>query len=439
MKTRSASVIPRVMLLISIVVLTVTVINVRPVIAVPFDFYWQDNFTVAALHPLWSIINNDSAHWSLTANPQHLRIITQPGGLYESSNSQKNIFLTRVPDVNFRIFTSVSINPGENHQGAGLLIYQDMDNYISINRAYNDGNYVNFEVEIEGSNTVTSVDVTDTTVCLILMRSGNTYVGEYGVGDCSFVEYLGLATVDLDDLQVGIGANGGASSTEINADFDTFKLEGNFQNFGVWSRDDFNGTTLKDGWSWINEDPLHWSLSANPGYMRIETSPKGVGGENLLVQDAPATDFWMETRQLFEPTSDFQIASLVLAHDDQNFMNFGREYCDPLVNPSCVGNGIYFDHIQAGAYIGVGFATPVSETDEAYLRVLKNDTSYYGFYRSSSTQWRLIGRHEWSGVVDLDKIGITASQGFSAFEPADFDYFLLSHVGWSSFLPMLAK
>ena len=36
--------------------------------------------------------------------------------------------------------------------------------------------------------------------------------------------------------------------------------------------DDFSSTNLRSTWYWVREKPTHWSLSANPGYMRIITT-----------------------------------------------------------------------------------------------------------------------------------------------------------------------
>ena len=35
--------------------------------------------------------------------------------------------------------------------------------------------------------------------------------------------------------------------------------------------DEFNSTTLDPKWSWINESSNYWSLTDNPGHLRINT------------------------------------------------------------------------------------------------------------------------------------------------------------------------
>jgi hypothetical protein len=63
--------------------------------------------------------------------------------------------------------------------------------------------------------------------------------------------------------------------------------------------DDFDSPTLDSRWFWLDEDPTHWSLTARPGFMRIIPQE---GGKNVLLQAAPADDYVIETRLLFEPT-----------------------------------------------------------------------------------------------------------------------------------------
>ncbi|HEY9643385.1 MAG TPA: hypothetical protein V6C57_23045, partial [Coleofasciculaceae cyanobacterium] len=41
---------------------------------------------------------------------------------------------------------------------------------------------------------------------------------------------------------------------------------------GTIFQDDFNSTTLKPGWKWINEVPANWSLTADPGRLRLKRS-----------------------------------------------------------------------------------------------------------------------------------------------------------------------
>jgi len=112
-------------------------------------------------------------------------------------------------------------------------------------------------------------------------------------------------------------------------------------------RDDFDNIVLNGSWSWVREDAGLWSLSANPGNLRLITHQGSLfesnnNTKNLLVQPAPGGDYVIETMVDFEPTHNFQFAGLLVYYDDDNYLQFGRAYCD-LGPPSCLGNAIYFD------------------------------------------------------------------------------------------------
>ena len=137
-------------------------------------------------------------------------------------------------------------------------------------------------------------------------------------------------------------------------------------------------TPSPSAWTWIEENPAKWSLTENPGYLRIYAAPYADGGKNVLVLLTPEGDFTAVTHMYFEPTRNFQFAGLTLHLDDANKVNFGRAYCDPA--GSCVGNGMYFDHVEGGGMIGSNFATPVENTNEAWLKLERIDVALTGSY-----------------------------------------------------------
>jgi beta-xylosidase len=191
-------------------------------------------------------------------------------------------------------------------------------------------------------------------------------------------------------------------------------------------RDDFSGPTLDSAWSWLNEVPTEWSLTARPGFLRILTNDLAEGTQNLLVQSIPVADFEVRTRVLFEPSHNYQKAGLVLWQDADNYLWFGRMYCDA-EPPVCVGNGIYFDFLDGGTPGGGNFGTTTSSQDEAYLRMVRQGSTYTGYYSEDGVNWTSIGSHTPSGSVALWGIGLTAgADSQDARIPADFDFFELS-------------
>jgi beta-xylosidase len=189
-----------------------------------YNSAWTDNFESSALDPRWSWEREDPTHWSLSARPGYLRIITQTGGIYESTEKQKNLLLMPAPKGDFRIVTKCTINPTENFQYAGLMVYQGRNNYVQINRAFTDGNSFNFDIETNGAPINKRVLATATTFYLRITKHGETYTGDYSLDGEAWTT-VGQGTASLVDPKVGIcAANNLPGKPQIAADFDLFTL-----------------------------------------------------------------------------------------------------------------------------------------------------------------------------------------------------------------------
>jgi hypothetical protein len=193
----------------------------------------------------------------------------------------------------------------------------------------------------------------------------------------------------------------------------------------IW-RDDFDGT-MRSEWVWINENSGEWSLEANPGFLTIWTSPVPTGRQNLLLRPAPVGDFTIQTRLLFQPSTNFEFAGLVVWQDEGNFLQLGCAFCAPEFS-QCVGNGIYFDFVQPGPW-GDNFATQVENPGEAYLRLIRQGLSLKAYYSGNNFDWVLIGEHILPAGFKINSVGLTSSQHYDTESnpiPADFDYFVLN-------------
>lgn len=194
----------------------------------------------------------------------------------------------------------------------------------------------------------------------------------------------------------------------------------------IWE-DQFASEELDPTWFWVNENPDRWSLTAEAGYMRIYASPTATGGENLLLKSGVAGNFAIETRVLFEPIQNFQIAGLVIYQDESNYLQLGRAFCD--VEEACVGNGIYFDHIAGGELEGGNFATPTDASGEVYLRMELRGRQVSAFYSENGENWSELGQHELRVGFNANAVGLTSAQDFWMEDDpiaADFDYFSYS-------------
>ncbi len=113
---------------------------------------WYDPFNIVA--PPWSWVREDPGGWSTTARPGYLRILTAPGDLAGTTNNARNLLVQPLLSGNFDVSTRLSFAPTAQGQAAGLLLYQDDDNYLFLGRAYDQGNKVIFVWEHAGVRTV---------------------------------------------------------------------------------------------------------------------------------------------------------------------------------------------------------------------------------------------------------------------------------------------
>ncbi len=180
---------------------------------------------------------------------------------------------------------------------------------------------------------------------------------------------------------------------------------------------------IDGGWRWLNEDPTRWSLTAAPGALRIVTKGESLYGDalpsNLLLRDAPEGDFEVVARVIFEPTSDFQQAAIVVLQDPDNFVLLNRGYCGP-----CFGGGVYFDSEINGETDLGGPRTPVL-TPATFLRLRREGSIYTGYYSVDGETW--IGLGQLENGLSPGEVGLMASNSNPDSSvpqiAADFDFF----------------
>jgi predicted amidohydrolase YtcJ len=186
---------------------------------------WLDEFNSPTLDPRWSWVREDPTHWSLAAHPGYLRITTQAGGLVGPRNDQRNLLLAAAPSGDYHITTRMTIAPGENFQYAAIQVYEDDDNYVQLNRAFANGDTVNFDHEAGGVVTGIQRVEAATTLYLRIARRGTTYSGYYSTDGQTWVT-VGHHTAALSSPRIGLGAANNLSAvTEIPADFDFFEVK----------------------------------------------------------------------------------------------------------------------------------------------------------------------------------------------------------------------
>lgn len=391
---------------------------------------WTDNFDSATLDSRWYWVRENPTYWSLTTNPGSLHLVTR-GSLNEASNNLENILLTPESDLDYRIVTKVTFAPIENYHRAGLLVYQDDDNYMQLTRVYSDGDHVRIKTEIGGvaSYIYAANAVSATTLYLRIDRYGNDYYGFYSLDESSW-EFVGQHNLLFTNPSVGLMAAYGPTVTEISADFDYFQFMPRAFN-NSWG-DDFNRPALDSAWSWKNEDPTHWSLSANPGFLQIITQNGSVYSgiyHNLLLTAAPADEYRITTRASISPTENYQCASIIVYGDDSNYIRLGRRFANS-------GQEINFRQEKDGA-LADNMSIPETATT-VYLRIIREGDVYMGYYSVDGISYNYIGRI--TAAIANTQVGIVSENGPSTTEiSSDYDFFLLENNLHWIYLPLVIK
>jgi regulation of enolase protein 1 (concanavalin A-like superfamily) len=186
--------------------------------------------------------------------------------------------------------------------------------------------------------------------------------------------------------------------------------------------DDFSSTTLDPKWHWIREDPTHWSLTDNPGYLRIVTQQKDIWQGNnsapLLLQTFSADSFEIRTKIAMTPLENYHQGGLVIYEDDDNYVRFTFVHRSGLMI-------VLAQEIDADFQ---SIAVPAPNASGFHLRLRKDGQDYTGYYSEDGKDWVYVGQHSNVDIAPTE-IGLSAfnAEWVTPIEiPADFDYFEMS-------------
>ena len=181
----------------------------------------------------WEPVRPDPTHVSLTKNPGKLTITTQAGGVYGSVGpSAKNFYLVRNPVAEGRDFVMTtcieSFKPTTNWQQAGLLVYDDDDNYLKCDVEWN-GSAVQLKFirETDGTpiNETDRSGVEEERIWIRLIKRGRIYERAYSTDGKKFVSAGERTWGNGAPQWIGIVAkNGPTGAAEIDAAFDFFEV-----------------------------------------------------------------------------------------------------------------------------------------------------------------------------------------------------------------------
>jgi beta-xylosidase len=197
----------------------------------PSSAGWEDPFSGPALDPRWSWIREDNSHWSLSAAPGNLRIVTQTGGLYGTGfyALPNNLLLTDAPSFDFEMTLKVAFSPTAETHTVGLLFYQDDSNYLNMVYVFNYDKWMSFHREISGAAEYEAYEdpVNVSPVYLRIVRQNKSFIGLFSTDGTNWQKAGDFQlSSPFSTPKIGLAAyNGPSGVTEIAANFDYFKVE----------------------------------------------------------------------------------------------------------------------------------------------------------------------------------------------------------------------
>jgi beta-xylosidase len=193
----------------------------------PCDF--ADEFTGQQVDPSWEQLQNPQ----LSISNGEVRI-RAPDGADIFEDQQGAPMLLRVPTGDFTIETQVDADPGQLYQGAGLVLWNGVDQYVRLERGFGNTGAIAFEYRDGGPHTKVHAPVTEdpnlvqtdiTRVALQLTKSADAVSARWRPSDEQQWQELGQIAIALPaSTQAGIAvlnrAQSGTVPEEFSAGFD---------------------------------------------------------------------------------------------------------------------------------------------------------------------------------------------------------------------------
>lgn len=160
--------------------------------ATPENQIFRDDFT-GSLQPGWEWENENPERWTFT-DDGWLQIMGEDSALL-GEQPQSNLLWRPLPGGDFVVTVHVKAQPLSDFQQATLYLYEDIENYVAINRGFCSpcsvaGNAFFFEYKISGAFGAYSAKSEATDVYLRLTREGDVISGYYGT-DPNTLERIG--------------------------------------------------------------------------------------------------------------------------------------------------------------------------------------------------------------------------------------------------------
>jgi len=170
-----------------------------------------------------------AADYNQTTHPGVLRVQLGSGEMYGSSNNSQNTLFRALPPNWISIRLKVAaFNPNANYQQIGLLLYQNDDNYVLLDRVYANTPSIETNVEIAQNVTRTNrLSLTNTTNLILRIdkNSTNNYSTYYSVDGGNVWTLISTQTAALTNPKLGIQPSTDQSGTFPPVDLAWVEIE----------------------------------------------------------------------------------------------------------------------------------------------------------------------------------------------------------------------
>ncbi len=402
-----------------------------------------DEFDGDSLDARWSVLRPDG---NLRVEDSTLVLPLTATDIYSTNNTDTpNIVHTPLPAGDFEITTKVSAQVYDAYQQAGLLLYEDDDNYVKFvmegrtDASANPASRVMQLVsEVGGSPAETNgsplgADFPDT-VHLRLTGAGDVIQPSYSTDGDTWTDFGETADrSDFENLQMGIFAlSGNNQPADEEAAFDWFRYAGAG---GGGILDDFEGSSLDSAWDVIRPDG---NLRVEDSNLVMPVSATDIYGTNntdtpnIVVRPLPDGEGIVTTTVDVAAYEAYEQAGLLLYQDDDNYVKIVIEGRDTgAANPAARVVQFLWEvdgtptEVNSAA-VGDGFP------DEVQLQLrITEDGSVTPFFSTDGAAWQPVdavtGISDWTDV----QMGMFALSGTgnSADEEASFDWFRYEGAG----------
>jgi purine nucleosidase/pyrimidine-specific ribonucleoside hydrolase len=195
----------------------------------PERLLFRDDFNVV-LQPGWTWENENSQRWTITADGW-LQILGEDNALLYGQ-LQSNLVWRAIPSGDFAITVHLIAEPITNFQQATIYLYENLENYIAINRGFcgfclTGGSGIYMEYKIDGQFGSYKMDFQEADVYLKLVSEEHTISGYYAKAPDQW-ERLGRFGNYFTFKKVGLGVTNsdmeGDDAADLTGLFDYFEI-----------------------------------------------------------------------------------------------------------------------------------------------------------------------------------------------------------------------